>query len=86
MQEDRFDEEHVAQSVADGLIDDLRHCSEVRESGGWSRVRGDGREGGGGEENCAVPVGFEVDADRVGFGGVVQVFDARRDAGNGHIL
>jgi hypothetical protein len=49
-------------------------------------VRADGRERLGREEDGAVTVSLEVDADVVGLGGMVQVLDAGWDARYGYFL
>lgn len=92
MEEDGLDEEEVAQGVADGLVDEVDEGAQVGQRGGLGRGGGRGAGGGeegegrGGEEDRAVAVGLEVDADVVRLGGVVEVLDARRDARDGDAL
>lgn len=88
--EDGLDEEHVGDSVADGLVDELREGLQVVERGG---LGGGGRFVGGkfclglgGEEDSAVTIGFEIDANGIMFGGMVEVFDTSRNASDGYAL
>lgn len=87
------DDEHkqeIRERVSDGLVDEVGEVGQVGEGGGLGgRARGVGGEEGeerGREEDGAVPVGLEVDADVVPLGGVVKVLDSSRDAGDGKAL
>lgn len=67
MRKDDLDEEHVGEGVADGLVDEVDAGAEDGEGLGLAGVLGlvlcDLVEGVGREDDGAVAVGFEVDAD-----------------------
>lgn len=70
-----FHEQHVRESITHGLVDDVGEINEVVERCGLRRGgRLIGREflkGVGGEQNSAVAIGLEVNADVVMFCSVV---------------
>lgn len=84
--EDRNHEEQVRERVPDRLVDELCKLGEVRQGRLLRRRLGLVRrqELGklGREEDGAVPVGLEVNANVVPLSGVVEVLDARRNAGD----
>ena len=89
VREDDFDKEEVGEGVADGLVDEADEGAERLQrgvlGGGLGFVFAEAFEGRVGEEDGAVAVGFEVDAD-VEFGrGVVEVLDARVGADDGQL-
>lgn len=79
MCENDFDEEEVGQGVANGLIDKVYAGAEDFEGFFLTRIAGfvggNGVESVVGEDDGAVAVGLEVDADVELFGGVVEIFD-----------
>lgn len=90
MGKDGLNEEHVGDSVSNGLVDELGEGYEVVECGGLGRggrfMGGELCLGFGREENGAVAVGFEVDANGVVLGGMVEMFDTGRDAPDRYAL
>lgn len=89
MEKNGLDEEEIADCVADRLVDEGSYRLEVllRGSGGGEEGSAADESGGrGGEEDGAVPVGFEVDADVEGGGGVVQVLYSGGDAQDWNVL
>jgi len=87
VREDGFDEEEVRERVPDGLVDEVVAGLEGVEGGGLGGGFGfrfaDGADGGAREDDGAVAVGLEVDANVESSGGVVEVLDARRGADDG---
>ena len=78
--EDDLDEQEVGEGVADGLVDEVGEGADDLD-GGLLRGRlgcvfGDALERLVGEEDGAVAVGFEVDADVESGSGVVEELDA----------
>lgn len=90
MQQDSLDEQHVREGISDRLVDDVDERFQVCESLGFGWVRGrvgrDCRERSWGQEDGSVSVRFEIDSDVVGSGGVVKMFDSRRNASDGDFL
>lgn len=85
VREDDFGEEHVRQGVADRLVDEVDARAEGLQSvllaGGFGLGVADDADGFVGEDDGAVAVGFEVDADvEVADSCVVEMFDAGRGA------
>ena len=87
MREDDFDEQEVREGVADRLVDELYEGAEGLEGrvlgGGLGFVFAETFERRVGEDDGAVAVGFEVDADVEFSGGVMEVLDARVGADDG---
>jgi hypothetical protein len=81
--------EYVRDCIADSLIDEIDAGREGVESVLCARTLrlglANGADGVVGEKNGAVAVGFEVDADVVAGGGVVEVLDAGVGALNGQL-
>lgn len=84
------DEEEIREGIADGLVDEKGEVAEVGDrrllSGRPGGVGSEGDAEGGRKQDSAMAVGFEVDADVVTLGGVVEVLDSGRDASCGDPL